>query len=101
MNKQKLISVLQSRIAKREKQIAHEWFIFHYEGCEFDWDEWDKIGARELAIRLGEFQKQDKAILRQLILDEREIWKLHSERNTAMLALEEIAKVGYYEGTSS
>jgi hypothetical protein len=66
MNKQKLISALQSRVAKRRVKIAYEWFLFHYEGCEFDWDEYDKIGARELAIRLGYEQKVDKALLKML-----------------------------------
>lgn len=71
MNKQKLISVLQSRIAKRRKKISHEWFIYSYEGCEHDYDMWDKIGAKEYGNRLGLEQKEDKQILKQLVEDER------------------------------
>lgn len=75
MNKQKLISVLQSRIAKRKAYLGTAWQLY------------SEIKAREenyqahhwkVAVNnVGKLQKEDKQILKQLVEDEREIkkWK--------------------------
>jgi hypothetical protein len=64
MNKQKLISALQSRISKRKVQINYEWFIYLCEGYGHHYDEYDRVGAKEFAIKLGKEQKVDKALLK-------------------------------------
>lgn len=74
MNRQKLISMLQSRIAKRKAYLGTAWQLY------------SEIKAREehyqahhwkVAINnVGEQQKQDKTILKQLIWDERQIKRL-------------------------
>lgn len=60
MNKQKLISILQSRIAKRRKQIT---FFSEHE--------------KNYTARLALEQKEDKQILKQLVMDEMSVkkWK--------------------------
>jgi len=75
MNKLTLISALQSRIAKRKQRIKHEWEIFHSKGL-LGYDIWSMLGAKEDAIKLAVIQKLDKQILKQLIVDERELKEL-------------------------
>ena len=71
MNKQKLISVLQSRIAKRRNSLGGCWEYWHTL-CNMDYlDAYIKVKA--YAVRLGLEQKEDKAILKQLVGDEREL----------------------------
>jgi len=69
MNKQKLISELQSRITKRKESI------------KYFWKEYEKYrrfytADRITAQQLGYEQKFDKQLLRQLIVDERELKEL-------------------------
>ena len=72
MNKQKLISVLQSRIAKRRKLLRTGWYSFGDK--DYKHDRWF---LKTRMINLGIQQKEDKAILKQLVEDERSIkeWK--------------------------
>jgi hypothetical protein len=79
VNKQKLISALQSRIAKRKQRIKAEWEIFHSKGL-LEYDIWSMLGAKEDALKLSIQQKQDKQILNQLIVDERELKELREIR---------------------
>jgi hypothetical protein len=74
MNKQKLISVLQSRITKRKAVITFFWKEYEkYERlCTID---------KDTAQELGYEQKVDKQLLRQLIVDERELKELREIRN--------------------
>lgn len=58
-NNQKLISKLQSRIARRRKEIAYYWSVireglFSYEIAQYD---------KAIAIDLGKEQKLDKQLL--------------------------------------
>lgn len=79
MNKQKLISVLQSRIASRQVYLAEGWEYYN----EIHPSSTEKKYIKDLLISTGQLQKEDKAILRQLILDEREIkdWKREFNRS--------------------
>lgn len=72
MNKQKLISVLQSRIAKRRILLKTGWNSFADK--DYKHDRWF---LKFRMIKLGLEQKEDKQILKQLLEDEREIkkWK--------------------------
>lgn len=70
MNKQKLISVLQSRIAKRKMLLASSWELFEELKAENIND--SKIWKVHL-LEVGTTQKEDKQILKQLVEDEREI----------------------------
>lgn len=79
MNKQKLISVLQSRIAKRRKKIT---FFSEHE--------------KNYTARLALEQKEDKQILKQLVQDERSIKEWKARFDTASKALGIIA--GMREG---
>lgn len=75
MNRQKLISVLQSRIAKRKDYLGTAWQLYseikareeHYQAHHW------KVAVNNV----GKLQKEDKQILKQLVEDEREIkkWK--------------------------
>lgn len=74
MNKQKLISVLQSRIAKRRMLLASYWELFEElveEGSS------DSEPFKVHLLKMGTTQKEDKQILKQLVEDERGIrkWK--------------------------
>lgn len=67
MNKQKLISVLQSRIANNRNLLRYLWEEYNdYEELCFYSKE-----VKNRAINVGERQKEDKAILKQLVEDER------------------------------
>lgn len=71
MNKQKLISALQSRIAKRRNDLKILWKKYQSLG---DFTSFGYIYfIKERANTLGEEQKVDKQLLRQLIVDEREL----------------------------
>lgn len=70
MNKQKLISVLQSRIAKRRMHLASYWELFEELVAE---DSGDSEAFKMHLLRLGDEQKEDKLVLKQLVEDEREI----------------------------
>ena len=79
MNKQKLISVLQSRIAKRRNSLGGCWEYWH-SICNMGYlDAYIKVKAH--AIRLGLEQKEDKQILKQLVEDERELRYLRTLRD--------------------
>lgn len=72
MNKQKLISVLQSRIAKRRDYLADGWELF--DDLKRDEDtEYEAYYFIVTLINVGKEQKEDKQILRQLVEDEREL----------------------------
>jgi hypothetical protein len=74
MNKQKLISALQSRVAKRRNDLKILWKKFQSLG---DFTSFGYIYfIKERANVLGEEQKVDKQLLRQLIDDERELKRL-------------------------
>ncbi len=74
MNKQKLISALQSRTAKRRNELKIWWKKYHNCG---DFTSVKLIVLiRESANELGYQQKVDNQILRQLIVDERELKEL-------------------------
>lgn len=75
MSKQKLISVLQSRIAKRRSLLASSWELFEELKTENIND--SKVWKVHL-LDVGNTQKEDKQILKQLVEDERSIkeWKL-------------------------
>lgn len=66
MTRQKLISVLQSRIAKQKTYITLTWIDYQLVSHEGD-----KKLFKEYAIKLGIEQKHDKLILKQLIHDAR------------------------------
>lgn len=66
MNKQKLISVLQSRIAKRRKLLKTGWNSFADK--DYKHDRWF---LKVRMIKLGIEQKHDKQILKQLVEDSR------------------------------
>lgn len=68
MNKQKLISVLQSRVAKRRMHLASYWELFEELVAE---DSGDSEAFKMHLLRLGDEQKEDKQILKQLVKDER------------------------------
>lgn len=74
MNRQQLISALQSRIAKRKAVIAFFWR--EYEKYERLYSA-DKASAQEL----GTEQKEDKGILKQLVGAERELKELRAIRD--------------------
>lgn len=70
MNKQKLISVLQSRIAKRRKYLAEGWELF--DDLRRDEDkEHEAYYFVVTLINVGNEQKEDKQVLKQLIEDAR------------------------------
>lgn len=75
MNKQKLISVLQSRIAERKAYLGTAWQLYldikAREEC-YQAHHW-KVAINNV----GMLQKEDKQILKQLVKDERSIekWK--------------------------
>ena len=71
MNKQKLISVLQSRIAKRRSQITYAWYEYTICLVLGDSGNLNKRDCKKFAIELGKIQKEDKQILKQLIEDAR------------------------------
>ena len=76
MNKQKLISVLQARIAKRRNYLSDGWELF--DDLKRDEDtEYEAYYFIVTLINVGKEQKEDKAILKQLVEDERSIkeWK--------------------------
>lgn len=93
MNKQKLISVLQSRIAKRRNYLADGWELF---------DELKRDGDTEheayyfivTLINVGKEQKEDKLVLKQLVEDERSIKEWKARFDTASKALGIIAGMG-------
>jgi hypothetical protein len=63
MNKQKLISVLQSRIAKRRNYLADGWELF--DDLKRDEDtEYDAYYFIVTLINVGKEQKVDKALLK-------------------------------------
>lgn len=67
MNKQKLISVLQSRIAKRRSSINNFWEAYYQDNTQgLNLDTFKKV-----AINTGKVQKEDKQILKQLVMDAR------------------------------
>lgn len=68
MNKQKLISVLQSRIAKRRMLLASSWELFEELKTENIND--SKVWKVHL-LDVGNTQKEDKQILKQLVMDAR------------------------------
>lgn len=61
MNKQKAISSLQSRIAKRRPEIAEFWDCYH----KFEHKD-DKFGVYCMAIYYGQEQRFDKTLLKML-----------------------------------
>ena len=67
MNKQKLISVLQSRIARRRQAIKSGWDCY----CQHNPENYNLTSLKDFAIELGVQQKEDKQILKQLIEDAR------------------------------
>lgn len=68
MNRQKLISVLQSRIAKRKRELKDLWMMYNLDK-EFTKMNLDFSVFKRDAIELGVIQKQDKAILKQMHTD--------------------------------
>ena len=91
MNKQKLISVLQSRIAKRRALINYNWFVYaQQENSEWSVSKDKKIVAKLDAIFTGIEQKEDKQILKQLVEDERSIkeWKARFWKTLGMYCKE-------------
>lgn len=85
MNKQKLISVLQSRIAKRRKLLRTGWYSFGDK--DYKHDRWF---LKTRMINLGIQQKEDEAILKQLVEDERSIkeWKARFWKTLGMYCKE-------------
>lgn len=86
MNKQKLISVLQSRIAKRRMLLKTGWNSF----ADKDYKH-DRRFLKFRLIKLGLEQKEDKQILKQLVEDERSIKEWKARFDTASKALGIIA----------
>ena len=87
MNKQKLISVLQSRIAKRRMYLASYWELFEElvaNGAE------SQEPLKVHLLRIGDEQKEDKQILKQLVEDERSIkeWKARFWKTLGMYCKE-------------
>lgn len=78
MSKLKLMSVLQSRIAKRRILLASGWELFYELDSENDLEIW-----KTNLLSVGITQKEDKQILKQLVMDEMEIkkWKKEFERS--------------------
>lgn len=70
MTRQKLISVLQSRIAKRRNYLAGGWELFD-ELKRDDYTEHEAYYFIVTLINVGKEQKEDKQILKQLIRDAR------------------------------
>lgn len=69
MPKLKLMSVLQSRIAKRRSSISNFWEAYHQDNSQgLNLDTFKKV-----AINTGRVQKEDKQILKRLVEDEREL----------------------------
>jgi len=88
MNKQKLISALQSRIAKRRNLLEDGWELF--DDLQRDEDtEYDAYYFVVSLIKTGYEQKVDKQLLRQLILDERELkeWKARFDTSSKALGI--------------
>ena len=83
MNKQKLISTLQSRIAKRKAVITFFWreYVKYERLYSIDKDSAQELGAE---------QKEDKQILKQLVEDERSIkeWKARFGRYAKLPPIE-------------
>ena len=95
MSKLKLMSVLQSRIAKRRNYLADGWELFD----ELKRDEDTEFEAYYFIVTLinvGKEQKEDKQILKQLVEDERELKKWKTRFDTSSKALGIIA--GMREG---
>lgn len=87
MNKQKLISVLQSRIAKRRSSINNFWEAYYQDNTQgLNLDTFKKV-----AINTGKVQKEDKAILKQLVEDERSIkeWKAFAKTDLMLWELQQ------------
>jgi hypothetical protein len=75
--KLKLMSVLQSRIDSRSDLLKWLW----YEQENFSEVDSYAEDCKRRAIVISEQQKQDKQILKQLIVDERELKELREIRN--------------------
>ena len=88
MSKLKLISVLQSRIAKRRSLLASSWELFEELKTENIND--SKVWKVHL-LEVGTTQKEDKQILKQLVEDERSIKEWKARFDTASKALGIIA----------
>lgn len=88
MTRQKLISALQSRIAKQKTYITLTWIDYQLTSHEGD-----KKLFKEYAIKLGVEQKHDKQILKQLVEDERSIKEWKARFDTAGKALGIIAEM--------
>lgn len=96
MSKLKLMSVLQSRIANNRNLLRYLWEEYNdYEELCFYSKE-----VKTRAIIVGERQKEDKAILKQLIEDERELkkWKARFGRYAKLPPIEGDLIVGMREG---
>ena len=78
MLKQKLISVLQSRIAKRRKRISSGWLFYKELYDNPDTKNFDAKCIKDSLLGVGIEQKEDKQILKQLVEDEREIKRLRN-----------------------
>lgn len=68
MNRQKLISVLQSRITKRKRELKDLWLMYNLDK-KFTKMNLDFSSFKRDAIELGVVQKQDKTILKQMYVD--------------------------------
>jgi hypothetical protein len=77
MNKQKLISALQSRLSVRGVLIKRGWSNFVSKSYLHD-----KEMLKIRTLKLSAEQKLDKQLLRQLIVDERELKELREIRDT-------------------
>lgn len=89
MNRQKLISALQSRIAKRRNYLADGWELFDELKRDED-TEYETYYFIVTLINVGKEQKEDKQILKQLVEDERSIkeWKARFWRTLGMYCKE-------------
>ena len=86
MSKLKLMSVLQSRIANNRNLLRYLWEEYNdYEELCFYSKE-----VKTRAIIVGERQKEDKQILKQLVEDERSIkeWKVRFWKTLGMYCKE-------------
>ena len=92
MKKQKLISVLQSRIAKRRMLLASGWELFYELDSENDLEIW-----KTNLLSVGITQKEDKQVLKQLVEDERSIKEWKARFNTAIKALGIISGMSEYD----
>jgi len=75
MSKLKLISVMQSRIAKRKAYLGTAWKL--YSEIVAREEQHQAYHWKNAVNNVGKQQKEDKAILKQLVEDERSIkeWK--------------------------